>query len=220
MDRDESVLMWHGARAWDGSAEIRSPSAGRAEMGAGIYCTTHYETARKYAKGGGVAMELRLSPDLRLLEDIQVSADLLVREVARLPGLSPTLRSELVDDIRGRDERGRRAGREDGLVGLNVLVNLLVNSDAAKGRAAVAVTEFVASQGADASLNRRYGQEDWLVVYNPAIIHAAIKRPAAGVLVDEYVREPVREQLQRLEVARQNDDAERQRFELAGMRRG
>lgn len=176
----DTIKLWHGSRAWAGSPEIRAPKGGRAEVGAGIYCTTSYLRARSYAKGGGQVMLIEVDPDMRLLEHIKVKPEVLMAAARAIPRLKS--RDQILADIERCAERGD--GRDT--ISLNVLLNLAVNSDACVGQPAVAITEFMVNQGADATIHTAYGAEDWLVVYNPAVIKAYTPRPAAQVDVADY----------------------------------
>lgn len=45
------IVMWHGGRQWDGAADIHPGRKGRNERAPGIYCTTHFLSAQKNARG-------------------------------------------------------------------------------------------------------------------------------------------------------------------------
>jgi len=66
------IKMWHGSKRWDGTPEIQPPRQSRYEAGPGIYLTTNYETARKYAKGGGSTLLMTLKPEIRFADKVQI----------------------------------------------------------------------------------------------------------------------------------------------------
>ncbi|MEJ6002743.1 hypothetical protein [Paucibacter soli] len=192
---ENALRLWHGAQSWEPPPTIRPPKKGQAEHGAGIYCCAHYLTARKYAAGGGLAMDIFLKPNLRFLEDIKVQVSDLIEAARSIPRLRA--RDQIISDL---ERCGARAS-VPGVVGLNVLVNLAVNYDAMIGQPAVEITKFIVSRGADASLYERTSGDDWLVIFNPEVILAARKRPSATIDLAEYDRPRVRDQLERLRVA-------------------
>lgn len=186
---NDTLRLWHGAHYWSPPIEVRAPKSGQAEAGAGLYLCAHYLNARSYAKGGGSVIDVRVRSDLRFLEDIEVDVHELIAVAKVIPRLKR--RQAILDDLVFCGERAR-----DGkIVGLNALVNLAINNDAMVGAPAVAITEFIVSKGADASLNRRSNGDDWLVVFNPKVVVQAKARPAADVGLAEYERPPVLEQL-------------------------
>lgn len=194
---DLTVELWHGAgRSWDGFPEVRNSRPKAYEYGPGIYMTTHLETAQKYARGGGslIAMTLR---NPRLMGDETVPLDEALEFVATCPDLRK--RPAIAAGLR------RVAPRFGGRVKLDHLVVQCVNNDALSGAAGPAVAAWIVAHGVDACVVSRSGQEDWLVVFNPAIIAAHRKVPAHSLDVATADRAQVHAQLeqarQRLEHA-------------------
>jgi len=195
------VWFWHGSRRWEGSPELRGPRAQRAEWGCGLYLTTRYMTALKYAKGGGATMLFGLDPAARKLEGLRISIDEMrtaVRGIARLQK-----RDLILEDI---ERNVARNGK--GEVGLNVLVNLAVNHDAMVGAPAVAISEFVASQGADISVGLRTAGEQWVVVFNPKVIRKFERVSASRVQLNDYELPYLEQQLQAMQALREEVDDE------------
>lgn len=157
-----AFTLWHGAQRWDGVPGLRAPRVGHAEHGAGLYCTTEYATARKYAAGAGSTRSMTIDGSVRLLEGMRVHPDVLLHAVKSIPRLRA--KQAILDDIGWCAERSK-----SDTIGLNTIINLAAHHKALSGSPAVAISEFVAAQGADASLYERHG-EDWLVVFNPAIV--------------------------------------------------
>lgn len=158
----KSLVLYHGARAWEGPPEIRPSRAQRVAHGPGIYLTTSVETARKYAKGGGYVMRFELDPELGWVEDTAIDADAMIAFVRSVPRLKS--RAEIIADIRRNAERRQR--RE---VDATVLINLLVNYNAVRGGIGPLVADFLVKHGGDALLEQhaRGGEEDWVVLLNP-----------------------------------------------------
>lgn len=171
------LVLYHGAQRWEGTPEIVTHRKGHAEHGPGLYLTTRYETAAKYAKGGGSVYRMELRPGVRWTHDARVSATEAIGWVRGLPRL------------RGRAtiEAGlaRVAARVGDDLPAEILVNQFVNADAASGAHGPALAAFLVAHGADASLARATGGgpagEDWVVVHNPAVIQSVTKVPAHQV---------------------------------------
>ena len=154
------LQLWHGGRL-EGPAEPRPSRSGHYESGPGIYLTTQYERARRYSRGGKSTYIVTLSTPIRWLEDVKVSADVMVQWVHETPGLRH--KREITNDLLA-------AGTKLGSVPLLYLVNHVVNYQALQGRHGVELARWLVSQGVDASLDHHSTNEDWVIVYNPSII--------------------------------------------------
>lgn len=159
-------VFYHGARAWNGPPEVQRGRKGRTEHGPGIYLTTSYATAAKYAKGGGTVKRVSVDTNLGWLDDVRIPlADTIafVRDTPRM-----RKKAEIIADLkRNADRLGV------GVVGAYVLRNLAVNYDALVGDVAPAMAAFFVRHGADADVvetSSEGAQEDWLVLFNPAKI--------------------------------------------------
>lgn len=173
-----TFLMWHGSRRWDGAPEIKPPRAGRYEAGPGIYFTTNYLTARRYAKGGGVTFLGTLDRSMRLADEVLIPLDTALRFVKDAPRMR--YKAEIATDIKNNTAR-----RQADSVVATILINLVVNYEAGAGASGVALARFLREQGVDASLERQ-SNEDWLVVNNPQIILSMRRMPAQEVPLDMY----------------------------------
>lgn len=173
-----TFLMWHGSRRWDGAPEIKPPRAGRYEAGPGIYFTTNYMTARRYAKGGGATFLATLDQSMRLADEVLIPLDTALQFVKDAPRMRH--KAEIATDIRNNTAR-----RQTDSVAATILINLVVNYEAGAGASGVAVARFLREQGVDASLERQ-SNEDWLVVTNPKVILSMRRMPAQEVSPDLY----------------------------------
>lgn len=173
-DQPNRIVMWHGSRAWTGTPEVRGHKAGRAERGAGIYATTHLETAQKYAKGGGAVRKLVFTPSL-LLERAALSLNDTISFVQEIVprGMREDFIERLTDAASRHNLEGRKLVGSDGPHFMaDSLVALFVNSDISHGKKGVALTEFLVSQGIDGSFMRESGNEYWAVIFNPLCIES------------------------------------------------
>jgi hypothetical protein len=172
-----TFLMWHGSRKWDGSPEIRAPRKGRYEAGPGIYLTTNYLTASKYAKGGGATMLAEVSSDLSLAQTAEIA---LAAVLAFVKSNRIRHKAEIAADLQRHAARIQRDS-----VPAFVLINLVVNYEAGSGDAGLAVARFLREQGIDGSLERQ-STEDWLVIINPRVIQSMKRISAKDVPTSLY----------------------------------
>ena len=105
---------------------------------------------------------MTIDGSFRLLENLRIKPDIMLAAVRSIPRLRA--KQAILDDIGWCAERSK-----SNTIGLNTVINLAAHHRALSGAPAVAISEFVASHGADASLYERSG-EDWLVVFNTKII--------------------------------------------------
>lgn len=193
---DLLVHLWHGSSRWEGPPEIRKSRAKAYEHGPGLYLTTHLETAQKYAKRNGalIAMTLR---NPRLMTDETVPLAEALAFVKTCPNLRH--RATIAEGLT------RVAPRFGGRVQLNHMIVQVVNNDALSGEAGPAVAAWMVDHGVDAYIARLNGPENWVVVFNPAIIVEHRKVSSRDIDMASADHPPVLDQL----------EAARQRMELA-----
>lgn len=155
--------LWHGGNRWEGDPEIRPPKQGRYECGPGIYLTTSYQRARKYAKGGKIVTRVTLANNVRWLDDAKLPLGTLEAYVRETRGMR--MREQILADLQ------RCAQRESAeALPVDRLLNLCINYDAIAGQQGVHLASWLAEQGIDASLHRPHAGEDWVIVFNPKVI--------------------------------------------------
>lgn len=162
---NELIELYHGGSNWEGAAEIQPPRAKRYEHGPGIYFTTRYETAKKYAKGRGVVKRFWIKAPLRSIDSVKISAEEALLFIAGLERMKN--RQKVLDDIRRYADRVKQTQ-----IPLSVVNNLCVNHEAVPGAPGVKLAMWFASHGAEAEINRM-GSESWLVLFNPLLITRA-----------------------------------------------
>jgi hypothetical protein len=178
-----SIILWHGAHRWSGPPEIREARLGHVEHGPGIYLTTGVETARHYARGGGSLVRFELDPNIRWLDGVRVSTASMKAFVKSLPRLRS--REKILSDI---DRVAARETRESGTIRLNVLVNLLVNYTALSGKIVPLTARWLVENGADADLVRGSRGDDWVVLFNPALVRSTRRIPASEAQDTRLIR--------------------------------
>ncbi|WP_338924930.1 hypothetical protein V0M98_35515 (plasmid) [Pseudomonas silesiensis] len=180
MAAENTFQIWHGSRRWDGDPEIQAAKKGRAEWGAGIYGSTHFETCTGYAKGGGKVQLLTIQ-NTRVLEKSCLPLEVVIDYIKRF--VPKPLRATLIGDCEDIAEnvkdmvlinRDPVGPQTEGTTWLpaDILRNLIVNFDLSSGVRGVNLARFYAEQGIGVSLDKGGSQtgEKWLVVYDPQLI--------------------------------------------------
>lgn len=161
----EDVTLWHGGRDLESSYdEVRSHKGGRWEHGPGLYLTTHYDTAAKYAKGGGKLYKVTVRPGTDISEVTIPFQDVLEFVKRNVKGRS---QKEMIDDIKNSMSR-----RGIDQVPAEVVVNLCLNVGAIQNTKTAVLRQFLIDHGVDYAKVGRYGGRDEkvLVVINPKVI--------------------------------------------------
>ena len=173
------IVLYHGAQRWEGPPRVVPHKKGHAEAGAGIYMTTSYETARKYAKGGGSVIRFELDRDIRWLEDARLDYHVVQSFIAsHLPRRHRQTVGSGILGVYSRSSDGKT-------IPADALLNLMVNYEAIAGTPGVALAAFYVDHGIDASHDSR-GSEDWVILFNPAKIRSWRVTKAADVSVSDY----------------------------------
>ena len=176
----ETFQIWHGSRRWDGEPEIRPAKKGRAEWGAGIYGSTHFETCTGYAKGGGKVQLLTIQKT-RVLEQSCIPLETAIAFIKK--SIPKSQVRSFIDDCTAFAERVQdRILSHSSPVGelkdgdlwfpAENLRNLMVNSDLSSGVRGVALAKFYADLGIGLSTSRggMKSEEQWTVIYDPKLI--------------------------------------------------
>jgi len=167
-----TIALYHGGSRWKGPPELRPAKKGRAEHGAGIYLTTSFDTARKYAAGNKVVTVVHLSLPIVLSSESFVAYPAVERLATEL---KPSSRKKLLEGV------ARVRARFPGSMPADSLLAILVNSDLSSGESGVTAARFMACNGIDASIVR-FASEDWLVLFNTSRIARweVVRGPVAG----------------------------------------
>lgn len=160
------LVYYHGAQRWEGPPELRpSRSAKVAVHGPGLYLTSNRRTAEKYAKGGGIVLRMELSPDLRLVSDVDIE---LSEMVAFVKGVERMRHKEhILADLHDYAKRRSRTS-----IPANVLGNLMNHYGVAYGKPGDALVRFYLAHGIDGDVvdyvffSGMERDEKWLVLFN------------------------------------------------------
>jgi hypothetical protein len=166
------LQFWHGSHRWDGRARLQDSRTGQYELGPGLYLTTNVVTAAKYAKGGGRILRVSLESPLSLLSAARLPLKEVLEGLSLLPRVKA--RSKIAEDLKNAAEDF------GGEVPLSYLVNLCIAERSLGGRSGKALAEWLAENGVDASLEKKSGGEEWLVIFNVSKVMSVTAMTAAA----------------------------------------
>ena len=177
-EKSQDMTLWHGGRNLQFNHMNMIPSrTGHWEYGPGLYLTTHYETANKYAKGGGTTYKVTINKGTDIADvivDLNDAIDFVKRYV------KVDCRRPIIKDLSNNFERL-------GKLQLEVLVNLCVNYEALTPKNTVALRKFLIGQDADYHISKGYAgrNETIVIVFNPTIIKKIEPVKASAVTLDQ-----------------------------------
>lgn len=174
--------LWHGGKDLEYYYDKpKTSTKGRWEGGPGLYLTTHYETARKYSKGGGATYKVDLdlgnhAKDVFIpIQDVVdfISSNVVVKH-----------RKSIIEDIHDNAKRTKTFDK----VCSEVLINLCINYEALKGDKTLALNTFLVENnvGYNTIDNFSGRPETVVVLFDLASIKKVKKVPAKDVSLDEW----------------------------------
>jgi GNAT superfamily N-acetyltransferase len=167
---------WHGGRI-QGDIDIQPSAKGRYEAGPGLYLTTSYARASKYAKGGGSTFLITLrGGHINLAHEVEIPLADGVDFAKRFLGAKGKL---IADDLRSNAARMKKE-----TFTAEILINLVVNYEAGSGKKGIAIRNFLVSHNVDASIEPQSNGEQWVVVFNSNIVTKVQKVPASDVSLE------------------------------------
>lgn len=180
VDRPSEITLWHGGRGLEFNyRDIIAHRTGRWEHGPGLYLTTHYETAAKYAKGGGKTylVTVRQGTDI---DSCTVPLEDAVEFVNRY--VVGRMKKPVIADLQDNLNRV-------GHLNADVIVNLCLNRSALSPASTEYLRKFLIDHGVDyISVNRFGGRDEkLLVVVNPAVVIRVDIVPAKAVTENERI---------------------------------
>jgi len=179
-----TMTLWHGGRGLEFSYHEMLPhKKGRWEHGPGLYLTTHYDTAAKYARGGGKVYSVTLKKGTEINQvdiTLQEAIDFVKRYAIK------RFQKNIIDDLEQvsyRDIQNR--------IRIGAVVNLCLNYDALRPASTVSLRQFLVKHGADYEISPRFGGRDETIVilFNPALIQKVKPVKASEVETTDYVKE-------------------------------
>lgn len=177
-NQENLIKLYHGGSLWESGGPTVFPSKkGKHEHGIGIYLTTKYETARKYAKGGKVVLAVYVDPNFVKIDQVKLPAADIISFVKSVPKMKN--KNEIENYILNYESR------TNGPVPLSVLNNLVVNFEAGSGYAGLLVNKFLVQNGVDVEITKFSG-EDWLIVFDTSIIKKWEKVNPSTLNIKDY----------------------------------
>jgi len=175
IEEQQLITMWHGGRELQYSYhEMRGNKSKQMEYGPGLYLTNYYETARKYAKGGGKTFLVTFTRGTNIKDvaiETKIAFDFLNRN--RFAN-----KKALIKDI--MDRYGTTIPAE-------TLLNLMVNLDSMTPTTSAIFRQFLVENGADYLVSENYGgwgDQTIVVIFNPKIITQVKPIAASEVALD------------------------------------
>lgn len=171
----ETLTLWHGGNL-DSHTDYVAHKGGRWEHGPGLYLTTHYETAKKYAKGNRKLYKVVVQKGTDLYE-------------AKIPfdRVKEFINTYVLKALR-KDILERLEKRADGSsVPAYIFLNLMVNGKPGGGAYAIRNTDtdklrqFLVAQGIDYALvDNAFGwHEKMVVLFNmKKIVSKTVVKPS------------------------------------------
>jgi len=156
-ENTSTMTFWHGGNLETSREELKSQKKGRWEYGPGIYLTTHYDTAIKYAKGSRKLYQLTIEKGTNI-SDINIPFERINEFIKHFVIIK---KRNLVL------ERLKRYTENDS-INADIFLNIIINNDAIKNINTEELREFLVSNGIDYSVVRNaFGwHEIMLVLFN------------------------------------------------------
>ncbi len=176
------MKLWHGGRNLESDYnEPKKATKGRWEYGPGLYLTTHYETAYKYAKGGGKTYQVHFELGTNI-NDIQIKFDDALSFIQS--NVTKSKRTIILEDIHFHLKRMGKTSELEA----NVFLNLMINHDAVIVEKTINLNKFLVEQGIDYSTVDRFSGRDEtvVVIFNHKLIKSVKPIKAKDVSLEEY----------------------------------
>lgn len=156
-DKPNTMSFWHGGDLGYSYSDSMSYKKGRFEYGPGLYLTTHYGTAKKYAKGSRKLYMITVEKGKNLSEstiDFEIVKQFVDRWVM----------TKKKKDVIQRLEKHNKEGK----VPAEILSNIIINEEAIKPTNMDELRKLFLSQGIDYLLvNSPFGWgEKMMVLFN------------------------------------------------------
>lgn len=180
------ITLWHGGRNLEDSYKENHPSKpGRWEHGAGLYLTTHYETARKYSKGNGKSYEVTVSINP---EKCISNTELPVKDI--LDFYSKNLKKLQLEVCSRALQTSMKRMNNFETVNADIFQNLIINYEAITSSKTPLITAFLVEHGVEYGLVKNFAgrPETVLVIYDKKTIKKVKPIPAKDISLDLYER--------------------------------
>lgn len=152
----DTINFWHGGNL-DNYNDIIAQKNGRYEYGPGLYLTTHYETARKYAKGNRKMYLITVKKGVDI-NDALIDTNIILEFIKTY--VIKSKRREIIERLSKFDK--------DGKVKAYIFNNIILNENGVKPSDTKYLREFFVSNNIDYEIvSNPFGWgEDMMVLYN------------------------------------------------------
>jgi hypothetical protein len=148
------MTLWHGGNIKDRIGDSISHKKGRWEYGPGLYLTTHYQTAKKYATGSKKFYQITISQGTDI-NDVDLDYNEVITFVKT--HLIKNKQQRILDTLERRQSSGK--------VPANILLNLIINDDAMQNSKTNILMDFFVDNGIDYALvPNAFGWHEMMVV--------------------------------------------------------
>lgn len=113
-----TMTLWHGGNLNDLYNDMVNHKKGRFEYGCGLYLTTHYMTAKKYAKGNRKLYQITIEKGTDMTE-VRIPVEVCLEFINEYT--IKNKRKEIVDRIKRYDKNGIPA---------DIFQNVIINEEA------------------------------------------------------------------------------------------
>jgi len=156
-DKPNTMSFWHGGDLGYSYSDTMSFKKGRFEYGPGLYLTTHYGTAKKYAKGSRKLYMITVEKG-KELSAVNIDFEIVKQFI------NSWVITKKKKEITQRLERHNKGGK----VSAEILNNIIINEEAIKPNNMDELRKLFLSQGIDYYIvNNAFGWgEKMLVLFN------------------------------------------------------
>jgi len=151
---NQTMTLWHGGNLNSEFTDSLAHKKGKWEYGPGLYLTTHYNTARKYSKGGRKLYQITIERGLDLddaLIDTQKLYDFVTYHTIG------NKKNIIKTSIAKYDDNGKTRA--------SIFLNSIINNNAIKAAETNTLRKFLVDSGIDYSLvSSPFGWHEMMVV--------------------------------------------------------
>lgn len=149
-----TMSLWHGGNLEEAYDDSMSHKKGRSEFGPGLYLTTHYQTAKKYAKGSRKFYQITISKGIDIKDATLPEAS--VKEFIN----TYVIKNKRNDVIYSVDKYTK-----DGNVQASIFLNSIVNNEAIKPVNTGTLRQFLVNNHIDYQIvDNAFGWHERMIV--------------------------------------------------------
>lgn len=177
----KEIILWHGGRNLESNYKESLPAKGLWEHGPGLYLTTSYERAVKYAKGGGKTYMVSVE-DGKFAKDVQISSNNVFEFITDY-----VIGKKKLVVAKAVHENMKRMSNSDSICA-ETFLNIMINEEAITKSKSHLLNDFLVENKVDFNLVKNYGgaNETVLVILNRDKIKKVAPISAKNVSLDDF----------------------------------